>query len=146
MYVSNQIKFGHLINPDGYNPLLTRPDLYTLLSNPLDWERQYIHADYAAQLATNFTHLQPCPDVFWFPIVTEKFAADLIEIMEVFDGWSDGGSMDTRLEGGYEAVPTRDVHMSQVGLEDVWLRFLKVYVQPLVETVYRGYTSNVHVH
>lgn len=142
MHVSNQLRFGHLANADDYNPQLTSPDLYTMLSNPLDWERQYIHPDYADQLTTNRTDFaQPCPDVFWFPIVTERFAAELIAVMEAYGRWSDGSSMDDRLKGGYEAVPTRDVHMNQVGLEELWARFLKHYVRPLQEAVYVGYHS-----
>lgn len=114
MYVSNQLTFGHLTNDDGYNPLLTHPDLYTMLSNPREWKRWYIHADYSAQLQPNVTHEQPCPDVFWFPIVSERFCAELIAVMEAYGKWSDGSSSDERLKGGYEAVPTRDIHMNQV--------------------------------
>lgn len=33
---------------------------------------------------------KPCPDVFWFPIVTEQFCKEFIEIMENFGQWSDG--------------------------------------------------------
>lgn len=33
---------------------------------------------------------KPCPDVFWFPIVTEQFCQEFIEIMENFGQWSDG--------------------------------------------------------
>ncbi len=50
---------------------------------------------------------------------------------------------DARLDSGYEAVPTRDIHMKQVGLDDTWLRFLKLFVKPLVENVFPGYESDV---
>lgn len=33
---------------------------------------------------------QPCPDVYWMPIVSPRFCKDLIEIMEAFGKWSDG--------------------------------------------------------
>jgi procollagen-lysine,2-oxoglutarate 5-dioxygenase len=54
-----------------------------------------------------------------------------------------GTNTDQRLQGGYEAVPTRDIHMNQVGLENVWLKFLKDYVRPLQEKVFLGYFHDV---
>ena len=50
---------------------------------------------------------------------------------------------DTRIEGGYENVPTRDIHMKQVGYEEQWLDFLNAYVRPLQEKVFIGYSSDV---
>lgn len=50
---------------------------------------------------------------------------------------------DKRLEGGYEAVPTRDIHMKQVGLDRQWLYILKEYVRPLQELIFTGYYHNV---
>lgn len=143
MFISNDRFYGHLVNGETYNPLLTQPDFYTMLSNPRDWERQYLHADYAAQLLPGAVHRQPCPDVYWFAMVTERFCADLVAIMEGFGKWSDGSSNDERLNTGYEAVPTRDIHMNQVGLEQMWLKFLQIYVRPLQEAVYMGYYHNV---
>ncbi|CAG2059778.1 unnamed protein product [Timema podura] len=59
--------------------------------------------------------------------------------MEAFGQWSDGTNKDERLDGGYENVPTRDIHMKQVGLEPHWLEVLKAYVRPLQELMYTGY-------
>ena len=50
---------------------------------------------------------------------------------------------DKRLQGGYEAVPTRDIHMTQIKMEEQWLEFLRLYVKPLVEERFIGYSSNV---
>lgn len=47
------------------------------------------------------------------------------------------------MAGGYENVPTDDIHMTQVGLQDGWLEVLRKYVSPLQEKVYMGYHSNV---
>lgn len=35
---------------------------------------------------------QPCPDVYWFPVVTPTFCTHLIEEMENFGQWSDGSN------------------------------------------------------
>lgn len=50
---------------------------------------------------------------------------------------------DPRLTGGYENVPTRDIHMTQVKFEPQWLHFLKEYVRPLQELVFTGYYHDV---
>lgn len=50
---------------------------------------------------------------------------------------------DPRLAGGYENVPTRDIHMNQVGLEQHWLYFLREYIRPVQEKLFIGYTHDV---
>lgn len=114
MYTMNLESYGHLVNDEFFNPLLTRPDFYMLLSNKRDWERRYIHPEYKAQLEPGFVQRQPCPDVFWFAVATAGFCEDMVAIMENYGKWSSGSSEDDRLKGGYEAVPTRDIHMNQV--------------------------------
>jgi hypothetical protein len=34
--------------------------------------------------------LQPCPDVFWFPTVTETFCDHLVQEVENYGKWSGG--------------------------------------------------------
>ena len=50
---------------------------------------------------------------------------------------------DPRLDGGYENVPTRDIHMRQIGMEHQWLYFLAEFVRPLQERVFLGYIHYV---
>lgn len=50
---------------------------------------------------------------------------------------------DPRLEGGYENVPTRDIHMNQVGLDQQWLYFLRQYIRPMQEKLFTGYVHDV---
>ena len=40
-------------------------------------------------------------------------------------------------------MPTRDIHMNQVGFEENWLEFIHSYVVPVSEKVYGGYVSRV---
>ena len=67
-----------------------------------------------------FPSPQPCPDVFWFPVISETFAKELVEEMEHFGKWSSGKNEDERLDGGYENVPTRDIHMNQVRIRQTF--------------------------
>ena len=54
-------------------------------------------------------------------------------------------TQDGRLQGGYENVPTRDIHMNQIGFEGEWLHFLDTYVRPLQEGVFVGYLHSVRL-
>ena len=46
--------------------------------------------------------------------MSETFVRELVEELEHFGEWSSGDNEDKRLDGGYENVPTRDIHMNQV--------------------------------
>ncbi|XP_039763255.1 procollagen-lysine,2-oxoglutarate 5-dioxygenase isoform X2 [Pararge aegeria] len=142
MHVSNEKVLGHLINPESYDVSRKNPDIYQVMDNQEDWEQRYLHAEYFDSFDDGRNHSMPCPDVYWFPMVTLRFCKEWIEIMEAFGQWSDGSNQDKRLESGYEAVPTRDIHMSQVGLDKQWLYILKSYVRPLQERVFIGYYHN----
>ncbi|XP_034933747.1 procollagen-lysine,2-oxoglutarate 5-dioxygenase isoform X1 [Chelonus insularis] len=139
MYVSNRLEFGHLVNPEYFNTQYTNPDVYEIFNNKYDWEKRYIHENYSSNFDLEAPPHQPCPDVYWFPIVTDRFTKEFVEIMEAYGQWSDGSNKDPRLQGGYENVPTRDIHMNQVDYEPHWLYFLKEYVRPLQELVFIGY-------
>lgn len=63
--------------------------------------------------------------------------------MEHFGKWSEGKNTDPRLQGGYESVPTRDIHMNQIGYEQHWLYFLRQYITPIQEKIFIGYYHDV---
>lgn len=68
-----------------------------------DWERKYIHPNWSQVLQENVTveqvldlysmrgplltwhgvmyvSFQPCPDVYWYPLISEAFADELVEV------------------------------------------------------------------
>lgn len=60
---------------------------------------------------------------------------------------------DTRIQGGYENVPTIDIHMNQINFEKEWHKFLLEYIAPITEKMYPGYYTKVrrlrtseHIH
>lgn len=141
MYVSNEIDFGHLVNSESYTTDHLHNDLYEIYTNKLDWERKYIHPNYSQALNEQEFNLiqQRCPDVYNFPLVSETFCYHLIEEMENYGKWSEGKNQDKRLQGGYENVPTVDIHMNQIGFEQHWLYFLRQYITPIQEKIFVGY-------
>lgn len=90
MYVINLEQYGHLTDSESYSTEHKHNDLYEIFNNRLDWERKYIHPNYSAVLKAEYSVEQPCPDVYWFPIVTETFCRHLVEEMEHFGKWSSG--------------------------------------------------------
>lgn len=52
-------------------------------------------------------------------------------------------AQDERLTGGYENVPTVDIHMNQIDFEKEWLKFLREYITPVTEKLYPGYYPKV---
>lgn len=46
MHVSNEMDFGHLVNPETYDITRTHPDMYQLFENKMEWSTRYLHEDY----------------------------------------------------------------------------------------------------
>ncbi|XP_054991042.1 multifunctional procollagen lysine hydroxylase and glycosyltransferase LH3 isoform X2 [Sorex araneus] len=139
LHLSNQQEFGRLLATSRYDTDHLHPDLWQIFDNPLDWKEQYIHENYTRALEGEGLVEQPCPDVYWFPLLSEQMCDELVEEMEAFGQWSGGRHEDSRLAGGYENVPTVDIHMKQVGFEDQWLQLLRTYVGPMTESLFPGY-------
>ncbi|XP_053203509.1 procollagen-lysine,2-oxoglutarate 5-dioxygenase-like [Panonychus citri] len=139
IFVINIDDYGHLVNSETFETTHVHNDLYEIYNNQYEWTEKYIHPNYSAVLKDDYQIDQPCPDVYWFPVVTPVFCINLIEEMENYGKWSDGSNYDPRLSGGYESVPTVDIHTSQVGLEQQWLYFLREFIRPVQEKVFIGY-------
>lgn len=140
MYVSNRDEFGRLVSAANFNTSRLHPDMWQIFDNPVDWKEKYVHENYSRIFEDEKSFVeQPCPDVYWFPAFSEKMCDHLVETMEDFGQWSGGNHKDERLTGGYENVPTVDIHMNQIDFEKEWLKFLKEYISPVTEKLYPGY-------
>ncbi|CAF3598495.1 unnamed protein product [Adineta steineri] len=142
MFINNEMNYGHLIDPENFNISLTQPELYEIFNNVKDWKARYLHPDYQKSLEPNATIEQPCTDVYWFPFLSEEFTESFINIMETYNIWSGALHQDVRLAGGYENVPTDDIHMTQVDFQEHWLFILRDIVQPIQQKVFTGYFSD----
>uniref|UniRef100_A0A9J7Z6E6 procollagen-lysine 5-dioxygenase n=1 Tax=Cyprinus carpio carpio TaxID=630221 RepID=A0A9J7Z6E6_CYPCA len=141
MFVSNRDEFGRLVSSTSYNISRLHPDMWQIFNNPVDWREKYIHENYSKIFEDDENFIeQPCPDVYWFPAFSDRMCDELVETMEDFGGWSGGKHNDERLSGGYENVPTVDIHMNQIQFEKEWLKFLKDYIVPVTEKLYPGYS------
>lgn len=113
-------------------------ELFLLETNPSLWKSMYVHDSYApVGLNTTFAK-EACWDVYTFPLVNEAFCDHLIAEAELFGRWSGSSAYDDRLPGGYEAVPTQDIHFRQFGFHRSWTALLKMLVKPIVDQTFPG--------
>uniref|UniRef100_A0A8C7QGA5 procollagen-lysine 5-dioxygenase n=1 Tax=Oncorhynchus mykiss TaxID=8022 RepID=A0A8C7QGA5_ONCMY len=138
MYITNRHEFGRLISTANFNTSHYNGDLWQIFENPVDWKEKYIHPNYTRIFTENYLE-EPCPDVFWFPVFTERACDELVEEMEHYGSWSGGNHEDKRITGGYETVPTDDIHMKQIGYDKEWLHFIREFISPVTLKVFSGY-------
>ena len=118
-----------------------------------DWTHRYVSSDYFKHMSRERRELDMvCPDVYRFPVVSDKFADDLLAIIEARGGWSkkqtrdSSSSIDPKQIGLVKEVadgPIGGVEMRQLGLDKHWYSFLRHIVEPIQEKIFIGYTSQV---
>lgn len=138
MYATNMHTFGRILSTENYQTSHLHNDLWQIFENPLDWQDRYIHENYTHIMKDKLIET-PCPDVYWFPIFSDVACDHIVEEMEHFGKWSGGGTTDNRIQGGYENVPTIDIHFNQINFEREWHKFLLEYIAPITEKMYPGY-------
>lgn len=85
MFVTNVEDFGHLAQMDTLDVSLKHPEFYEIYTNEIEWRKRYIHPNYSQNFLEVNLIEQPCPDVYWFPVVTPIFCRHLIGIlMKIF--------------------------------------------------------------
>ncbi len=72
LHATNRLNWGHLVNADDFATDHLNNELWELERNRWDWEQRYLHANYSTSLEEGAEIKQPCPDVYWFPMVTER--------------------------------------------------------------------------
>eukprot|EP00053_Salpingoeca_punica_P013683 m.123810 g.123810 ORF g.123810 m.123810 type:complete len:834 (+) comp16265_c1_seq1:67-2568(+) len=153
VFVSNELQFGDLIDATGFDSTKLHPDIFLLENNWRPWSDQYIHANYSADynlsfVKDSFDGSKMCWDIYNFPLVNDRFCDELVALSEQYGKWSGadkyGGlpNEDERLSGGYEPVPTQDIHFRQKGMDfaQTWYYILKFFINPVVEQAYPGYS------
>ncbi|CAG9537198.1 unnamed protein product [Cercopithifilaria johnstoni] len=140
MHVDNQHYYGFLVDADDFvnNGEKLHPEMYEIFKNRHLWEQRYITPKYGEALNSGDI-LQPCPDVYNYPLMSEDFTKELIEEMEHYGHWSSGKNEEGRSVGGYENVLAVEMHMKQISFENEWLYFLDEYVRPMQEKLFIGY-------
>lgn len=151
----------NLINPtNSVNPInLINPlasikkeiTIYDLFERRLEWEEKYLHPEFFKNKHNlgSLKCLEPCTDVFNFPLFNKVFCTELIEKMETYGKWSKGKDehSDPRLgKDYYENVPTQDIQLFEIGLEKHWDAIVTSYISQMAKHLYSEYkTKGVHM-
>jgi len=142
VYVDNRLDYALLLGEEHFtNPAAPHPELYEAHRTPSLWAGRY--------LVSNWTELQfdePCTDAYGAVLFTEAFADELRATVIAADSWSSGKNDDERIQGGYENVPTQDIHMNQFDWEEQWVYVLGHFIRPLVERQYRAISFKAEIN
>jgi len=141
MFGVNENYYGRLVDSDSMPENKLHPELWLAESNRADWEEIYLMPEYWDDNKREGQLDEPCPDVMTFQFLTSKACNEIIEEAESYGKWSGGNNnnKDERLSGGYENVPTVDIHFTQLGFQEAWLYIVKTYAAPMVTKHYTGY-------
>ena len=142
MYVLNNYDYGVFINTDNIK-------LTDLLNNREAWEYKYLNFDFLKFIrnGNEFVNKELCKDAFQFPIFTEEFAKDLIEMAENDGNWSKGGDehYDKRINNK-EPYPTKDIHLNQLNFDKEWYYIVDNYIRKVASHLYSSYkTKGPHI-
>lgn len=143
MYVDNTVKYGWIEDITKTLEFTTIADVTT---NQKIWQTKYLHPEYLANMSNlhnlNFTEI--ADGIYSFPLFSEAFCQELIELAEKNNGWSAGkdNHIDKRLGTNYyENAPTVDVQLFQLGLEQQWKAIVAMYVAPIARVLYNNYKT-----
>lgn len=141
-----QNKFMYVLNTEYFGYYSEESDITNLNSykiNEKAWEEKYIDSHFRDNMDV-FEVV--CSDVHKIKVFTPRFCEELIKAAEENDSWSKGGNKyyDKRI-GNTENHPTQDVHMNQIGLEDMWKFALKKYISPLIWNIYKYSYKDINI-
>lgn len=126
LHVTNREHFGHLLVTSNYNSSRRHPDLLQLPHNTQDWEQQYLHENYS-RIFQETLYEEPCPDVFRFPLFSERFCRELLEEAQGYGSWSQ------------EQAGVHSVALARLGLDGLWMGALGRYLAPVARRLFPGY-------
>ena len=116
--------------------------IYDYFDEHEDWKNKYFHPKFLNFMHTKeLEHKELCKDAFQYPLFSEVFCKELIDLTVKANLWSAGKNKDTRLSGGYENHPTVDVHLNQIGLHDIWNDIVKKYISYVASKLYSDITT-----
>jgi hypothetical protein len=132
-------EYGYIIKDTNYH---NDPyeNLKDLSSNRYFWMKHYLSPNILKIIYTNNipVHNEPIPYLYELDFFSKKFCTQILSIAKKSNIWSSGKNNDNRLTGGYEAVPTVDTHLNQLGLDNMWDSLLHKIIAPIVKFFYLG--------
>ena len=112
-------------------------------SNKLEWEKKYIDNDFRESINSME---EIGVNIHKIKIFTKIFCEEIIQKAEKLNKWSLGGKKhyDKRINNT-ENHPTQDIHMIDLGLEDMWKFIVDTYIKPIMWNEYKYNTSDINI-
>ena len=144
--VRNNNDYLYVLNDQQYGELIEDVCLGDLNE---EWEEKYLHPDFY-MIRDRLQDLkidEPIDDVLKFNMFNKVFCNDLIKRCEELGNWSEGNDtkeFDKRL-GAKENVPTQDIHLKQIGLENLWKGIVDKYISKIMYGYYAITTKDINI-
>lgn len=144
MYVSNLENYGYIIEENCIS--FDEITLYHLETHRIEWESKYLHPIFYKYKnnPTNMQYDEICADIYNFPLFSEFFCRDLIQLAEKYGNWSAGKNnhRDSRMGlNYYENYPTVDIQLFELKLEKIWNQIVFNYIAPMTKILYNNYKT-----
>lgn len=152
-------KNPHLLGGSNGNEEMKHSDIKNIVMYDLAegrdssvWENTCLHPEYLKckqNLDTLPVQTYLDGKIIEFPLFSDDFCKMLIDELEHFGKWSGGGHdghADPRIQGGYENVPTQDIHMHQIGWEDQWKKIELTYLKPIVQKYFNHELTSFNIN
>lgn len=95
-----------------------------------------------------FKEIKEGTDIWQFPFFSEEFCDYLILLAEKDGKWSGGiynnNKIDPRIDS-VENIPTQDIHLKQLGLENFWNYVVNNYFKKIMSHLYHYLTKNYNI-
>jgi hypothetical protein len=108
------------------------PELWAYDLNPDEWEKKYIHYQTRVRDWDSIVD-ELGPELYSWPIFTEEFCRHIIEEAEYQNIWT--------VDRHYH-YPTTDFVLSEIGLDDIYMKILRKYAFPVARHVW-GLTGDI---
>ncbi|CAL4066004.1 unnamed protein product [Meganyctiphanes norvegica] len=119
MLVSNTVKeAGMLVNATGHN--INDSDILAFESNPVIWNGFFSDPEFQALMAGDTSVVKsPCDEVYEVPFLSELGAREIETMAAKSNKWSSAVKKDPRKDNKLEDVPTVDIFLKDLGLENL---------------------------
>ena len=106
------------------------------------WEEKYLHNSFDKESIMKEVGNNVCKT----QIFNKTFCDEIIDTANKKGSWSKGGDTyyDNRL-GGQENHPTQDIHLNEIGLEDMWKWIVDTYISKLVWNKYNFSYKDINI-
>jgi len=114
-----------------------------------EWEEKYLSKDFY-DLRNNLEKIiinEPIDDVLKIQVFNKTFCDEIIQKSEEYGEWSKGNDtdeFDKRL-GNKENVPTQDIHLKEIGLENIWGNIVDKYISKIIYNCYALSTKEINI-